>query len=376
MKPESLKQLKKIPLFEAIADEEIGLIASKMELEEYKKGDSIISAGDSGNYIYLIQKGRVKVIANIQDESEEVVLSYLEQGDHFGEMALITGEPRSATVIAETDLSVLKLGKMEFDNLLLKNPRISINLTHLLSQRLMNANIAREQTERYYKNKFIPKGRLRDTGVIRLLKYAEENSLSGKIVIKHGDKVAFFEFQKGQLSNLDFENKDEDEAMDVILEWKDGEYIIEPNIFSAGDEGKQPSKKDTTTGEKMKTDEIFKSYATEKFTELIHFSGSKSTQSALNRSYHKFESYFDISKVIQIKTEPELTVSISSGGEWTEKHTLFMAILLRDVIGAIERDVVGMRFWTPKSKTNNINSELEALQFFDYYDQATDFVKI
>ncbi|MGD9897860.1 MAG: Crp/Fnr family transcriptional regulator [Calditrichaceae bacterium] len=376
MKSGSIEQLKKIPLFEAIPDEELGLIASKMELESYKKGDHIISAGDSGNYIYLIQKGRVKVLANLQDENDEIVLSYLEKGDHFGEMALITGEPRSATVIAESDLDVLKLGKSEFDNLLLKNPRISINLTHLLSQRLVNANIAREQTERYYKNKFIPKGRLRDTGVIRLLKYAEENSLSGKIIIKHDEKVAFFEFQKGQLSNLDFENKNEDAAMDVILEWSDGEYIIETNIFSAADEGRQTAKEEATSGEKMKIDEIFKSYTTEKFTELIHFSGSKSTQSALNRSYHRFESYFDISKEIQIKTDPELSVSITPGGEWSEKHTLFMAILLRDVIGAVERDVVGMRFWTPKSKLKSINRELEALQFFDYYDQATEFVKI
>lgn len=375
MKPDSIEQLKKIPLFDSIADEEINLIASKMFVETYKKGDSIISAGDSGNYIYLIQKGKVKVLANHQDESEEIVLSYLEEGDHFGEMALITGEPRSATVVAETDLNVLKLGKAEFDNLLLKNPQISINLTHLLSQRLINANIARQQTERYYKNKFIPKGRLRDTGVIRLLKYAEENSLSGKIIIKHGDKVAFFEFQKGQLNNLDFENKDEDEAMDVILEWKDGEYIIEPNIFSTEDRGKQSVQKETSTGEKMKTDEIFKNYATEKFTELIHFSGSKSTQSALNRSYHKFENYFDVSKEIQIKTDPELTVFITPDDKWTDKHTLFMAILLRDVIGALERDVVGMRFWTPKSISNNINTELETLQFFEYYDQATDFVK-
>jgi hypothetical protein len=52
-----------------------------------------------------------------------------------------------------------------------------------------------------------------------------------------------------------------------------------------------------------------------------------------------------------------------------------MAVLLRDIVSTIGRDVIGMQFWTLPSKNNYINEELKKVQFYDYFDQAVDFVK-
>lgn len=376
MQAKSLKHLKKVPLFSSVPENELELIASMLKDISFKAGENIINEGDFGNCLYIIRHGNVKVTASLQNDSDsdsdEIVLSFLSKGDYFGEMSLITGDPRSASIIAEDDVDLWQLSKSDFDSIILKNPDITLTLTHMLSQRLKNANKAREYSERYYKSKITPKGSLNETNIIKLLKYAEENSLSGKIHIKQNEKEAYFYYQKGQLIRLDFENKDENEAMDELLEWTKGEFTIEPTLFEIDvkeDENIARHSQDYSSTE------IFKIYITEKFSEFIQFAGSSITQTALNKGFSKFKLYFDITKDIKIKAAPEFEIKISDKVNWTEKHTLFMAVLLRDIVSTIGRDVIGMQFWTLPSKNNYINEELEKVQFYDYFDQAVDFVK-
>ena len=78
---------------------------------------------------------------------------------------------------------------------------------------------------------------------------------------------------------------------------------------------------------------------------------------------------------IQIRTTPELEVEVSMIDRWTDKHVLFSAVLLRDVVNTIERDLVGMKFWSNRTNNETINNKLDELQFFVYYDQAFDLIK-
>ena len=204
----SIEQLKNIPLFTFVEDDELALIADKLDLKTFPANTLIIKEGDAGNCLYLIKSGKVKVYAQHEDLEQEIVLSYLESGDHFGEMALISGDPRSASVLSVTEVEAWELNREVFDTLIVNNPSITLTLTHLLTQRLKESNIARKATEEYYEQKFTPRGDLKDTDVINLLKYAEENSLSGTIIFSKGKEEANFHYAKGQLVKLEFEDKE------------------------------------------------------------------------------------------------------------------------------------------------------------------------
>ncbi|HGY56756.1 MAG TPA: cyclic nucleotide-binding domain-containing protein [Caldithrix abyssi] len=225
-----LQNLKKIPLFFDAANKVLALIAERLETVRYSKGETIIREGDPGDAFYIILRGKVRISAAI-DENDEIILSYLSDGDYFGEMALLTDDVRSATVTAEEDLELLKLQKEDFKQLVSSNAEITLSLTHMLSERLKAANKIREERERYFKQKIMPSGDLKAFDVISLLRFAEENSLSGKLTLKHDQDVAIFYYEKGQLFSLDFQNKEEDEALDIILQWEEGQFVIEPRLY-------------------------------------------------------------------------------------------------------------------------------------------------
>jgi len=377
----SIEQLKNIPLFTFVEDDELALIAEKLELITFPENTLIIEEGDAGNCLYLIKSGKVKVFAYQKDLDQEIVLSYLESGDHFGEMALISGDPRSASVLSVTEVEAWELNREVFDSLIVNNPSITLTLTHLLTQRLKESNIARKATEEYYKQKFTPHGELKDTDVINLLKYAEENSLSGNIIFEKDKEEARFYYSKGQLVKLEFDGREEDEAMDIILEWNEGTYKIEPSIIkpalrsSEADETPESTeeKEDDVSGEEDELT-VIREYLEEKLSDFVHFAGAKITQRALNRSYHNFEKFFDNINQIKITILPEIKIELNTD-KWTDKFTLLLAVLIRDVIEALDRDVIGMMFWTPRSVDDKINTVLEERQYFEYYEQSMDLIK-
>lgn len=369
----SVEQLKNIPLFTFVDDEELNLIADKLELKDFPDGEIIIKEGEAGDTLFLIKSGKVKVYSQNNEKKQETILTYLESGDHFGEMSLISGEPRSASVVAVSPVEVWELTKPVFDTLIMNNPSITLTLTHLLTQRLKESNIKRLESEDFYEQKFMPHGSLNDTKVVALLKYAEDNSLSGRIVFeKDKDSAsAIFNYKKGHLVNLEFGDKEEDEAMDSILQWEDGSYRIEPNIIKP-----ENPKQETIEEEKPKQDDktsVVKLYIEEKLKEFVHFAGAKITQRALNRSYHNFKQYFDNIDQIQIEILPEIKIDFKTD-KWNDKLTLLLAVLIRDVVEAIDRDAIGMMFWSPRSDITVIDAALEDLQYFEYYEQAMDII--
>lgn len=371
----SIELLKNIPLFTLVKEDELELIAEKLQEHTFPANTLIIKEGDPGDCLYLIKSGRVKVFSMHDDIDHEIVLSYLETGDHFGEMALISGEQRSASVVSVTQIEVLELSRVVFDALIMKNPSITLTLTHLLTQRLREANIARKESEEYYKKKFMPHGNLKEIDVVQLLKYAEDNSLSGTIIIENNGSSAKFQYQKGQLLNLEFGDKEEDEAMDILMEWDKGSYSIEPNLIApAPDAGTDELVEDEPEVPQDSNIQIIHNYLHEKLTDFIHFAGARITQRAINRCYHNFEQYFTIINEIKIKVLPELEINIDIKNKWGDKHTLLMAIIVRDLVAAVDRDVIGMMFWTPRSTDDKTNLFLENLEFFEYYEQSKELV--
>jgi putative ABC transport system ATP-binding protein len=100
--------LKTVDAFKELTPVELTNVAEKTKKRRFVAGDVIIREGDSGDDFFLISDGNVDVIRRDHE------VATLGQGDFFGEAALITGEPRNATVVARTDLETYALGKADF----------------------------------------------------------------------------------------------------------------------------------------------------------------------------------------------------------------------------------------------------------------------
>jgi CRP-like cAMP-binding protein len=109
----------------------------------YAAGDIIFSQGELGTDMFIIQEGEVDIIKNINGESH--MLSHLERGDFFGEMALLENTARTADAVAKTDVKVLVINGSRFDEMLRKNPEIAVRIIRKYSKRLREANTLLER---------------------------------------------------------------------------------------------------------------------------------------------------------------------------------------------------------------------------------------
>ncbi|MEE3717541.1 cyclic nucleotide-binding domain-containing protein [Tumidithrix elongata RA019] len=106
-----------------------------------KEGEALFHEGDKGDSFYMIIHGEAEV------KKGEKVMTTLGSGEVFGEMALLNSEPRSATVIASTDMDVYQLKQEHFDDVLLKSPSIANALSRALAKRLRSTTASRAEAE-------------------------------------------------------------------------------------------------------------------------------------------------------------------------------------------------------------------------------------
>ncbi len=127
--------LKDVGGFEGLSDEQIGLLTNRAAVRTYPKGAIIVSEGDEGNSLFLIQSGLVK--AFLSDENgREVVLSTQGPGEYFGDLALFDDEPRSASVMALEPCKVMIITKIQLRDAIKEDPEIGFSLLHGLARRV------------------------------------------------------------------------------------------------------------------------------------------------------------------------------------------------------------------------------------------------
>ena len=112
----------KSPLFEQLNEEERKAIVREMEVETHDEGSVIINEGDPGSSMYLIVSGEVKVYT--RGTAGTVYLARLGEGDFFGEVSVLTGKPRTATITASQRTELLRLDKEKLDALRPHHPGI------------------------------------------------------------------------------------------------------------------------------------------------------------------------------------------------------------------------------------------------------------
>ncbi len=128
-----VESLSRVPLFAGIQGRELERLARIMRESKFAEGEAITSEGESGVGFFVIEDGN----ATVSRRGE--ILRTLEPGDHFGEIALIDEGPRSATVIATTDLRCRGLAAWEFKTFVLEHPGVAWTLLATLVARLREA---------------------------------------------------------------------------------------------------------------------------------------------------------------------------------------------------------------------------------------------
>ena len=115
--------LVRLKAFHRIPPDNIQGIFMRLQQIDVKAGDVVIRQGEAGNYFYVVTVGRCVVTRETSMSEEGIKLAELKVGDSFGEEALISGAKRNATVVMETDGTLMRLGKEDF-HALIKKPML------------------------------------------------------------------------------------------------------------------------------------------------------------------------------------------------------------------------------------------------------------
>lgn len=111
------------PFFEVLSAEERQAVAERMVLEEYSEGSLVLSEGDQGTSMYVIASGSVNVYTAGRD-GKQVLLARLGTGDFFGEVSVLSGKPRTATITATEPTTLLRLDREQLADVIREHPRV------------------------------------------------------------------------------------------------------------------------------------------------------------------------------------------------------------------------------------------------------------
>lgn len=132
--------LKYVPIFTELDQNALTEIAKIGIRKTFKKDAIILLEHETGAALFIIAKGKVK-ISRVSEDGKEVILTILSDSDFFGEMSILDGQNRSATVTAIEETEIFLIQRPDFINLLLTRPEVSIALLQELTSRLRSADM-------------------------------------------------------------------------------------------------------------------------------------------------------------------------------------------------------------------------------------------
>jgi CRP/FNR family cyclic AMP-dependent transcriptional regulator len=138
-KKEALDSLRVIPLFSRVSDHDLEEIASHLIERRFPKHATVVEEGLEGDYMYVIREGRVKV-TKASEDGREKIMNFLDRGQFFGDMALLTGGVRSATVKTLEATRLLALSRRDFIEILRQSSDLALAVIEELSRRLKETN--------------------------------------------------------------------------------------------------------------------------------------------------------------------------------------------------------------------------------------------
>jgi small-conductance mechanosensitive channel/CRP-like cAMP-binding protein len=138
--------LGRVELFRSLKDQERHSLARSLRRAPFTEGEIMTRQGAEAHWLYIIERGKVGIRVAVEDGEREVAT--LSNGDYFGEMGLMTGEPRNATVVALTNVDSFRLDKEIFRELLASRPEIAEQMADSLARRKTELDAVRENLDK------------------------------------------------------------------------------------------------------------------------------------------------------------------------------------------------------------------------------------
>jgi len=186
--PEARKVPVKVPLFDDLSQAAFVALVNQLSYRRFTAGQQILREGEPGRSFFVIVEGRVRIWKHLED-GKDLHLAHLDEGAFFGEMALLSGAPRTANVSAEKDTELLELSDVVLQKLAREHPGIVASLKNFYRQRLLNNVMAISPLFRDFdpasRRQIIEKFRLRQASDGEVL-IAEGKYSDGLYVVLHG----------------------------------------------------------------------------------------------------------------------------------------------------------------------------------------------
>lgn len=135
----TIDTLRQVPLFESLDNEAAGELCHLLESLDRKAGAFLFRAGDEGDAMYLIERGKVRICVRTT-QGHELTLTELGRGDFFGEMALLDGQRRSADAVVAEDARLAMLSREHFLSFVRSSPNVALELLAALANRLRHTD--------------------------------------------------------------------------------------------------------------------------------------------------------------------------------------------------------------------------------------------
>lgn len=140
-----VERLTAVDIFAPLSDQERERLAASSVRHVFAPGEIVIRAGDAGSSMFVVHNGRVQV--QITENGKPRVVAVLNEGDFFGEMALFTGEPRTATVVALEETEVLEIGHGAMKHIFDTDPDLVESLSWTITERRAGLDATKEKIQ-------------------------------------------------------------------------------------------------------------------------------------------------------------------------------------------------------------------------------------
>ena len=138
--------MRKEQFFDDFTDRELEIIAKITNEKDFELGETIFKESENGSSLYVLRSGEVKAYVSAPD-GENFTLAIMKDGDIFGQMSFIDGQPRSATIMAISDVKTFVMEKTDFATIIDENPRL---VHKILKKIVLNVHsIVRGMNSRY-----------------------------------------------------------------------------------------------------------------------------------------------------------------------------------------------------------------------------------
>jgi len=136
-KEDRVELLQRIELFANLHEDELDALGDRIEQRRFRDRETLIAAGEPGESMFILVEGLVYVFVNTGEGDEQVKVAQIVPGNFFGEMSLLTGEPRSATITAASDTIVYEIRKEHISALLGARPELAEELSRVVADRVL-----------------------------------------------------------------------------------------------------------------------------------------------------------------------------------------------------------------------------------------------